>query len=100
MTNKEALVAVVLVDANDNLLEKALADGSITSTDNYSPENSQAVDSAAISVLRSILSMPDITEGGYSIRYDRASIQKRIDALAANVGIDNGPVIRDASDRW
>jgi hypothetical protein len=101
MTNKEALQAVVQVSLDDNVLVKALLDQAITSTDNYTAAVSSSIDIAAIAVLEGLLSTPNISEGGYSVNYDRAAIQKRVDGLKRKAGIvTNGPFVRDASDRW
>lgn len=100
MTNKNALLAVVQVAVEDDVIEKALLDQSLNLGSTYTTTNAKAIDLAAIDVLDGILSRPDISEGGFSVRYDRTAIQKRLDALKRKQGITSGPVIRDASNRW
>lgn len=101
MTNKEALQAVIVEEASENLLTKALLDYSISGDASYAASNASLVNSAAIAALQTILSLPDITEGGFSKKYDRSAIQKRIDLLqGVQAAATAAPVIRNASNRW
>lgn len=86
MTNAEAVIAVAGVSVDALLIEKALIDLNMTSTGWYDVLDGKTIDLAAIEVLKGIIAMADITEGGYSIKYDRSAILKRITAL----GIKNG----------
>lgn len=74
MTNKEALIAVLRVSVPDNTLEKALLDQGVTGASTYSATNAQSIDLCAIDVLAGLLAEPDVSEGGYSIRYDRKAV--------------------------
>ena len=97
MINKAALVAVVQVSGiPDDSLVKALLDAGIIDTDQYTSDLSDDIDLVAIEVLQGLLSQPDISEGGYSIRYDRAAISKRLEFLASKqeVDITGGPTVR------
>lgn len=89
MTNKEALVAILQVSVDDNVLEKALLDQNVRSDRDYKSAYSASIDVAAISVLEGLLSTPDIAEGGYSVTYDRASIQDRLSYLRLKNGVPN-----------
>lgn len=87
MTNKAALVAALQTSVPDDTLEKALADGNIISSGTYSSTSIESIDRAAISVLWGLLSSPDVSEGGYSIRYDRKAVQARLLFLAKKYGV-------------
>lgn len=101
MTNKEALEAVVQVSVSSNVLEKALLDQSVSAAGNYTASNSEAIDKAAIAVLEGLLSAPNVSEGGFSVSYDRAAISRRVTALYNKLGISpSANVVRDASNRW
>lgn len=100
MTNKEALQAVIVEKASDNLLDKALLDQSITGAAAYTASDASKIDLAAIDVLQSLLSVPNVSEGGYSVSYDRTAILNRIEMLRAKTNTTLRPVIRDASNRW
>ena len=82
MTNKEALIAVLRVSVPDNTLEKALLDQGVTGASTYSAASAQIIDLCAIDVLVGLLSEPDVSEGGYSIRYDRKAVEQQVLFLA------------------
>lgn len=102
MTNKEALVAVVQVSVDDNVLEKALLDQNIKSDYDYKVANSSSISKAAIDILEGLLSRADVSEGAFSEKFDRSAIQARLTVLYKKAGITQAstPVLRDASNRW
>lgn len=87
MTNKEALVAVLRINLPDNSLDKALLDQAVTGAETYSAANAKSIDLCAIDLLVGLLSEPDVTEGGFSLKYDRAAVQKQVLFLAKKHGI-------------
>jgi hypothetical protein len=102
MTNKEALVAVVQVSVDDNVLEKALLDQTITSSETYAAIKSSNINKAAIDVLEGLLSRADVSEGGFSEKFDRSAIEKRLNRLYEKEGLTSTSqaVIIDRSNRW
>lgn len=82
MTNKEALIAAVSFSVPDNMLEKALLDRTLTGASTYTSANAEKVDMCVIDLLQRVLSEPDVTEGGYSIRFDRKAVEARLLYLA------------------
>lgn len=80
--------------------------GSNSLSDALSRENVNASDVAMISYIRDILLMPDISEGGYSVKFDRESVIKWYNLEVQRLGLGNDPnytlaaKIRDASNRW
>jgi carbamoylphosphate synthase large subunit len=99
MTNKEALIAVCMVVVPDLSVEKALIDNDIIGEDEYSVDVKEEIDLCAIDVLKGTLALADITEGGYSVRYDRKAIQARLDQLMAalDIAVSTEPTIDGAS---
>jgi hypothetical protein len=87
MTKKEALIAVLRLDVPDNTLDKALLDQEITGGDTYTTEDAEDIDMALLAILKSILHAPDISEGQYSIKYDRRIIAQRIASIEAQYEI-------------
>lgn len=81
MTNKDALIAVLMVSVPGDSIEKALIDASITADDNYVTGNKQKIGECAIEILQGLLSIPDVSEGDLSIKYDRSAVQKRLGML-------------------
>jgi hypothetical protein len=82
VTKKEALIATCQASVPDGSLELALINKGLTGTDAYSAADQPAIELCAIDVLNGLLAQPDVTEGGYSVRFDRASVQKRVLFLA------------------
>lgn len=98
MTNKEALVAALMVSVSDNSLEKAMIDGGVTSAAQYTLSDAKAIDLCVINVLQSVLSSPNISEGGYSIEHDRPALQARLVQLQQKHGlISTGPKVKAKS---
>jgi hypothetical protein len=86
MTNLDALKAVVDVDLiSDNSLLKALVDADIDPTDDYSAGHKDAMDAAGVEVLKGFL-LTSMSEGGYSVSFDRKAIESKI-ALLSGTGI-------------
>jgi hypothetical protein len=82
MTNKEALIAVLRVNIPDNSLVKALLDNDVSDSGTYTKTDEQSIDLCAIDLLAGLLSEADVSEGGYSIKNDRAAVLKQILFLA------------------
>lgn len=87
MTNSAALVATLQTAVPAGSVSKALADRGIGEGDTYTSTLTESIDRAAIDILWGMLSMPDISEGGYSVRYDRTAIKARLLFLAGKYGV-------------
>lgn len=97
MTKRDALLGVLQVSVPDIAIDKALVDNNIDGRDGYSSANAKSIDLVAIDILQGLLTAPDVTEGGYSIRYDRSAIQQRLSYLSQKHGIGSGPTVRRAN---
>lgn len=108
MTLRQAIQMAIQVEADDLLLEKALLDvqedGGVDLEASYSKQHADLVDLAAIEAIKALLSIPDITEGGYSVKYDRKTMQARLTMLEKKQGVwvDETviPTISDISNLW
>lgn len=89
MTTLEALQAMIELD-NDNLLAKALADRSLNGTETYSATYTVSVELACADVCDALLAYPDFSEGGLSIRFDKAGLTALRDKLYAKHGVTGG----------
>jgi hypothetical protein len=81
MTNREALTAALQVEFPDASIELALINSGLDGTAVYAQGNKGAVNLMALDLLRGLLTTPDITEGGMSIKYDRNAVLKRVASL-------------------
>ncbi len=104
MTIKEAILAVVQLDADDILLDKALSDidETLIKEEDYDKTLHEAtVDLVAINVLNSLMMLADISEGDYSIKYDKASMLRRISSLEIVTGtVVTSGAVKDVSYLW
>lgn len=97
MTNKEAVIATLQITGySDGAIEKALLDNGLNGADTYVIENSKNVRLVSIEVLQGMLSLSSVSEGGYTVSYSAAGIQKRLDYLNDAKG---QPVVR-RSNAW
>lgn len=106
MTIQEALVAELdEVSVSTNTLLKVLSDNELEPTDDYEPENEdqvKALDYAIIAALRTVLARPNISEGGYSITWNEASIRLRLSGYYSRLGLSDPdlPIVQDVSYLW
>lgn len=90
-------------------LPPAIIDGALVSVGadpdaNFTQSDRQKVDLALLEIIPKLLLTPDVTEGGYSVKYDRNAISQYYRFLCEKLGVENKlerkPTIRDASDLW
>lgn len=78
MTVKEALISFIGMPVQDGNIEKVLVDNDLTGTEPYTKSLSESIEKAAIDVLYNAWLTPDVSEGGFSIKYDRTAIRSRL----------------------
>lgn len=110
MTIQRAINVNVQLDADDDLVEKSLSDvqmgdnNPVDMQDEYDSSVHMAiVDMASIEVLKCLMTIPDRTEGGLSLKYDKIRMQKRLDYLEVKQGVYvqvDAETITDKSDLW
>lgn len=83
MTIREALLAELdELSVKDATIEKVLADHGLVAAAEYTPaEHEKNIDLCAVDVFKKILIKPDLTEGGYSERWDRKALLDAIKAI-------------------
>jgi hypothetical protein len=67
MTNLEAIKGKVGYPLSDNAFILALTDRSLVSTDTYVIGNKQQLELAQADLIYTLVSSPNVTEGGYSV---------------------------------
>lgn len=78
MTNIEALKAKVGYPLSDNSLKLALTDRGLTDSETYSTANKKALELAYADCLMTLMSSPNVSEGGYSISLSEKATIKSI----------------------
>lgn len=87
MTNTEAVAAAILFTGySQQALIKAMLDAGVDGTGTYSAASKGAIDLIAVEVLRGMLGVTSISEGGYSISYNYNGIMERINFLNGETG--------------
>jgi hypothetical protein len=99
MTVKDALKAELQVSVSEALINKNLVgngflietdDAYNADTDIYKPaDHDVIIDKMIISILAGLISFPNISEGQYSVQYDRAWMASRVDYLCSLRGVSN-----------
>lgn len=88
MTNLEALKAKLNYPLSDNSFILALSDRGLVSTATYA--DSKSLELAQADLIYTLVTTPNITEGGYSISLsDKSSLMKLADGIYLKYGIRN-----------
>lgn len=88
MTNLEALKAKLNYPLSDNSFILALSDRGLVSTATYADRKS--LELAQADLIYTLVTTPNITEGGYSISLsDKSSLMKLADGIYLKYGIRN-----------
>jgi len=101
MTNKERLISILGFSPESNALEGEMLDVGISGTDSYETKNGLVLKKCAIKIMEILLSTADTTNSvsGFTIRYDRAAIEKRIVLFKTELGLidESQPFIKSVS---
>ena len=83
-------------------LERLLVDADLDGSVAYTKDKVQAVKGVLVTVVSELLAMPDVTEGGYSVKWDRSAVGAYLSQLRAELGIvpTGTPTISNASNLW
>lgn len=101
MTRLEALQSIVQ-SSNTNLLAKVMLDLDIDSTITYTAADADNNELAMGWVFYYVSLMPDITEGGLSIKWDRRALMAEVSRIFRKYevsGVTVGSTI-DGTSRW
>ena len=99
--SKLSRFGILLTDTEITIL---LTDNDLVGTDLYSSDKRIVLLTAVAGVIPELLLKPDITEGGYSEKWNRDGILAYYSLLCKELGIDNllipNPTLTNISDRW
>jgi len=97
MTYLEALKASLGYPLTDNAFILALENRGLTSTDTYSTTDKRAFELAKADCIMTLLSTPNVSEGGYSINLtDKESLKKLANGIYTRYKVAN-PLTPSAS---
>jgi hypothetical protein len=90
------------IEVSSAALAMLLVDNDLIEGDEYSKDNAPKVKSAMLGKLSELLAMPDVTEGGFSLKWDRSAVQAYCNQLRTDLGLvsSSQPVVSDATNRW
>lgn len=89
MTNKESLLALLGFQPGLNAAERTFLKVGLDPFDNYDPANDQLISLAAIPIVKTLLTTPNVTNTitGEVITYDRAKVLEWINELKNEAGL-------------
>ena len=92
------------IELTEAELDALLADNDLVGPDTYSSSASRAVKLAIVKCIPELLVQPDITEGGFSRKFDKAAIISYYSMLCKELGVEDQlspkPTLKNASNRW
>ncbi|ARK08872.1 DUF6706 family protein [Fibrella sp. ES10-3-2-2] len=104
-TNKEIIAAKVQsfgLDLDEVELKGLLVDHDVDGELEYDKAWKEPVKKLLLDYLSTILARPDVTEGGYAVKWDRTGVATYIARLETDLGLTTKPaiVISSAEDMW
>lgn len=93
------------ITLSDTGLARYMIDAGFVPADaykDYTPEKQIMLDQVLLAVVSRILLTPDVTEGGMSLKWDRAGVRVYQGILQARLGIvpAGAPTVSDRSNLW
>lgn len=86
------------------VLEGALIDRELSSTDTYTKSNLRAMDLAVADCCMTLITSPTVLEGGYQLNHsNKGELRRLAEAIYSKWGESNpynSPKVRDATNRW
>ena len=92
------------IELSEAEIDSKLIEQGLVPTDPFTAEASRPVKLAIVGVIPELLLMPDVTEGGYSVKYDKGALMRYYALLCSELGIPDKinpqPKIRSKSCIW
>lgn len=100
----ESKLATFGIELSSVEIDVLLVDANVTGTAMYSSATALGAKKVIANAIPELLLKADVTEGGYSIKWDKTGIEKYYAILCAELGMDNKlvktPTIQDRSNYW
>jgi len=100
MTNKEALLAMLPVKVNDNLITKKFDESELEESGTYVSDNEKTLDMVYVELLNFVINKPDISEGGLNVKINRGLLLKERLRILEKHGIVGEGNINDGTHKW
>lgn len=105
MTNLERLKGKFLYPVQESTLIGALLDRGLTDSDVYSVANIRAMDLALADCAMTVITTPNIIEGGYQMSHsNKGELRRLADGLYARWNevnpFNSSPKVTNASNKW
>lgn len=75
------------IELNDAEIQAALLDEGLVPSDEYTPGSAVAIKTAIVKLIPELLLKPDITEGGYSEKWDKGALKLFYSLLCKELGL-------------
>lgn len=106
-TIREYLKATLIrynIELTDAEVDAALIDQGLNPVNQYTADASRPTKLAIVEIIPGLLLSPDTTEGGYSVKWDRAAVKAYYSLLCAQLGkpdlLTVQPKIKSKSHLW
>ncbi|WP_292486711.1 DUF6706 family protein [Methanohalobium sp.] len=100
MTNKEALLSMLPVKVNDDLITKTFNEQDMNEGDTYSPDDEKDLDMVYVELLNFVINKPDISEGGLNVKVNRGLLLREKDRVLKKHGIVGEGNISNGTYKW
>lgn len=100
----ESKLAGFGIELSADELDVLLVDANVNGTDVYSAATALGTKTAIVKAIPELLVKADVTEGGFSVKWDKAGITTYYGMLCEELGLVNRlaktPTIQDRSNYW
>lgn len=101
----ERKLAKLHIDLDQTQLDELEVDFDLNMGAAYSKANATQVKKALLQLISDLLAMPDVTEGGFSLKYNREGVSAYLSSLREELGITivqtaTVPTVTDKSYLW
>ena len=87
MTRKEALLSIFQFSVDDNTVNKVFIDKGIDPDSAYTTYDKSNIDICCADLCLVLLNQPDISEGSFSIKYDKAALRFTREEILRRYGL-------------
>lgn len=89
-------------DISDAEMSAFLTDAGVDGDAEYTSNSQKTMKKALVRIIPEILAMPDVSEGGFSLKLDRNGLKAYLSTLSNELGVadQSKTVFKNISNRW